>query len=134
VVVAGGGRPQLAAEPGLDALRRLGPVDDALLPGLYAGAEAFVLASRHEGFGLTALEAMACGTPVVAARAGALPETCGGAAVLVEPEGEPVEEALTALLRDPARRAALRDGGLARARAFTWERTASAVDAVLAAH
>ena len=59
-------------------------VDDALLPGLYAGAEAFALPSRYEGFGLPVLEAMAAGTPVLATTAGALPETCGGAARLVE--------------------------------------------------
>jgi glycosyltransferase involved in cell wall biosynthesis len=132
VVVAGGGRPQFAAETGLDALRLLGHVDDALLPGLYAGAAAFVLPSRHEGFGLTALEAMACGTPVVAARAGALPDTCGDAARLVEPEPEALRAALTGLLADDSERERLRAAGLARAAAFGWDRTATAVDTLLA--
>lgn len=132
VVVAGGGRPQFAAEAGLDALRLLGHVDDAHLPGLYAGAEAFVLPSLHEGFGLTVLEAMASGTPVLAARAGALPDTCGGAARLVEPEADAIAEALGALLADDGARAALRAAGLQRAAAFTWERTARAVDDLLA--
>jgi glycosyltransferase involved in cell wall biosynthesis len=61
VVVAGGHRPQFAREQGLEALRLLGHVDDALLPGLYAGAAAFALPSSYEGFGLPVLEAMAAG-------------------------------------------------------------------------
>jgi glycosyltransferase involved in cell wall biosynthesis len=131
VVVAGGGRPQFAPEAGLSGLRRLGRVDDALLPGLYAGAEAFVLPSLYEGFGLPVLEAMACGTPVVAAATGALPETCGGAARLAPPDGEAFRAALTALLADTAERARLRAAGLERARAFTWDRTAREIDALL---
>jgi glycosyltransferase involved in cell wall biosynthesis len=133
VVVAGGHRPQFAAEPGLDGLRLLGHVDDALLPGLYAGAEAFALPSRYEGFGLPVLEAMAAGTPVVAAATAALPDTCGGAARLVPPDGEAFATALTGLLGDRAERARLRSAGLERATAFTWERTARGVDAVVAA-
>jgi glycosyltransferase involved in cell wall biosynthesis len=132
VVVAGGDRPQFAREPGLDALRLLGPVADALLPGLYAGAEAFALPSHYEGFGLPVLEAMACGTPVVAADAAALPETCGGAARLVPPDGEAVRDALLGLLADGAERDRLRAAGLRRAAAFTWDSTARAVDAVMA--
>jgi glycosyltransferase involved in cell wall biosynthesis len=129
VVVAGGHRPQFAREQGLDGLRLLGRVDDALLPGLYAGAAAFALPSRYEGFGLPVLEAMAAGTPVVAANAGALPEVCGPAARLVEPEGDAFAAALREVLADPG---GLRERGLARAREFTWDHTARAVDAVVA--
>jgi len=132
LVVAGGHRPQLARERGLEALRLLGHVDDALLPGLYAGAEAFVLPSLYEGFGLPVLEAMAAGTPVVTTCAGALPETAGGAARLVDdPAG--IAPALTALLGDPAAREHLRQAGLARARELSWERTAREIDALLQA-
>jgi glycosyltransferase involved in cell wall biosynthesis len=131
LVVAGGHRPQFAAEQGLDGLRLLGHVDDALLPGLYAGADAFVLPSRYEGFGLPVLEAMAVGTPVVAAATGALPETCGGAAVLAEPEPEPLRAALLGLLADAPRRERLRTAGLERAARFSWDRAARATDALL---
>lgn len=129
VVVAGGSRPQFAGEQGLGALTHLGPVPEAELPGLYAGATAFVLPSLHEGFGLTALEAMACGTPVVASRRGALPETCGDAALLVEPEPEPLARALHELL--DGEHPALRERGIARAARFTWDRTARELHALL---
>jgi glycosyltransferase involved in cell wall biosynthesis len=131
VAVAGGHRPQFAAERGLGDLRLLGHVPDELLPGLYAGAEAFALPSHYEGFGLPVLEAMAAGTPVVAADAPALPETCGGAARLVAPDGEAFRAALVALLGDAAERERLRAAGLERAQRFTWDATARAVDAVL---
>jgi glycosyltransferase involved in cell wall biosynthesis len=131
VVVAGGHRPQFAAESGLDGLRLLGHVPDALLPGLYAGAEAFALPSLYEGFGLPVLEAMAAGTPVVAADAAALPETCGGAARLTPPDGDAVRAALQALLADDAERERLRAAGLERAAAFSWDATARGVDAAI---
>ena len=132
LVVAGGHRPQFAREHGLNGLRLLGAVPDALLPGLYAGAELFVLPSRYEGFGLPVLEAMAAGVPVVAAAAGALPETAGGAARLVPPEPEPLREALLALLADAGGREELVVAGRRRAAAFSWDRTAREVDEVLA--
>jgi glycosyltransferase involved in cell wall biosynthesis len=129
VVVAGGHRPQFAREPGLAALRHVGAVPDALLPGLYAGAEAFALPSLYEGFGLPLLEAMACGTPVVAADTTALPETAGGAARLAPPDG--VADAIAEVVGSPAERARLRTAGLARAAEFSWDRTAREVDAIL---
>jgi len=132
VTVAGGHRPQFAAEHGLNALRLLGHVDEALLPGLYAGAEAFALPSLYEGFGLPVLEAMASGTPVLTTTAGALPETCGGAARLVEDPAVFATE-LPVLLADAAERERLRAAGLARAAEFSWDRTAREIDALLVA-
>jgi glycosyltransferase involved in cell wall biosynthesis len=132
LVAAGGDRPQFRAEtgPARPAVRFLGHVPDARLPGLYAGALAFVLPSLHEGFGLTALEAMACGTPVVAARAGALPETCGDAARYADPrDPAAIADAIEAAIGDDALRAA----GPRRAATFTWERTVAGLDAVVRA-
>jgi glycosyltransferase involved in cell wall biosynthesis len=97
------------------------------LPGLYAGAEALVLPSRAEGFGLPVLEAMACGTPVVAARAPGLAEAAGDAGLLVEPgDAEGLARALRAVLEQPALRAGLTARGLARAAGFGWPATARA--------
>jgi glycosyltransferase involved in cell wall biosynthesis len=125
--VAGGRRPQFTAEAGLDGLTLLGHVPDEQLPGLYAGAEAFVLPSLYEGFGLPVLEAMASGTPVLASNNSALPETCGQAARLVE--ANEWTAAIEELLADPAEQQRLRQAGLERAAALTWGRTARAVDA-----
>jgi glycosyltransferase involved in cell wall biosynthesis len=130
LVAAGGGRPQFRQDAGASAVRALGHVPDEHLPGLYAGASAFVLPSWHEGFGLTCLEAMACGVPVVAARAGALPETCAQAARYADPfDHEDIADQVQAALGDDALRAA----GPARAARFTWDRTARELDALLRA-
>jgi glycosyltransferase involved in cell wall biosynthesis len=85
----------------------------------------------YEGFGLPVLEAMACGTPVVASDRTALPDTAGGAALLAPPDR--VAGAVRDLLGDHAERHRLRAAGLRRAAAFTWERTAREVDALLSA-
>jgi glycosyltransferase involved in cell wall biosynthesis len=107
-----------------DAVRVFGPAPDADLPALYGGALAFAFPSLWEGFGLPVLEAMAAGTPVVASNRGALPEITAGAALLAAPEPAPFAEALGTVLGDPALRERLRGAGLARAAAFSWERTA----------
>lgn len=115
-----------------DGPRPLGYVADAALPALYAGASAFVLPSLYEGFGLTCLEAMASGTPVVAADRGALPETCGGAALLVDPaDPEAIAAAVLAAIGEEHER--LARAGIERARAFGWDRTASDTDAAISA-
>jgi glycosyltransferase involved in cell wall biosynthesis len=127
LLAAGGGRPQFRAEDS-SAVRSLGHVPDEELPGLYAGALAFVLPSLYEGFGLPCLEAMASGTPVVASNRGALPETCGDAALLVDPtDPGAIADAVEAAIGDQA----LRERGRRRAAEFTWNRTVRELTAVL---
>jgi glycosyltransferase involved in cell wall biosynthesis len=121
VLLAGEGLARIFPRP----TRVLPEVDESQLPALYGCAEALLLPSRHEGFGLPALEAMAAGTPVLAASAGALPEVTGGAAELLDPEApEAWIAASTALAGDPLLRARWASAGRARARAYSWERCA----------
>ena len=104
----------------------IGYVEEPLLVSLYRGASAVIVPSLYEGFGMTALEAMACGAPVVASRTSGLEEACGDAALYVE-RPENVEEwvnALTAVTRDEDAAAALRRRGLERAAQYSWDRTA----------
>jgi glycosyltransferase involved in cell wall biosynthesis len=99
-------------------VRWLGEVGDEELARLYRGARCVAYVSLYEGFGLPVLEAMACGTPVVAARTGALEEVSGDAAVLVDPLDP---DAIAAGLNEALdRREDLRERGLERARAFDW--------------
>jgi glycosyltransferase involved in cell wall biosynthesis len=114
---------EAATRRGLDGrIEFKGHVSGEELAALYRGAACLVFPSRHEGFGLPVLEAMACGTPVVATRVGALPEVAGDAAILVEP-GNPVELA-GGIERALADRERLVAAGLERARQFTWAETA----------
>ena len=101
-------------------------LDPRDLARLYSGAALYVQPSLAEGFGLPPLEAMACGTPVLASDAGALPETLGVAAASLPPSvPEAWSAAITELLANPARREELVRAGFARVREFTFERTAS---------
>jgi glycosyltransferase involved in cell wall biosynthesis len=109
-----------------DAVVCLGSVTDRQLLALYRGAAALVYPSRYEGFGLPVLEAMACGTPVIASRAASIPEVLGDAGVLLDPDDEPGwAEAIAEVVNDEWRKGRMRKAGLARARSFTWARTAA---------
>jgi glycosyltransferase involved in cell wall biosynthesis len=102
-----------------------GFVPDEDLPTLYSGATCFVYPSFFEGFGLPPLEAMQCGTPVIAGDRTSLPEVVGDAAILVDPYSvEAIAAALEKVLADPRLRADLRQRGLERAKSFSWDRTA----------
>ncbi len=120
-----------------DGLVRPGYVPGELLPALYAGAAACLAPSWYEGFGLTAIEAMACGCPVAASTGGSLPEVTGDAALLAPPEDEAGwADALRRLASDEALRERLSTAGIERARSFTWracaERTLAAYRQALA--
>jgi glycosyltransferase involved in cell wall biosynthesis len=98
------------------------------MPAIYNGASVLVLPSHYEGFGLTALEAMACGTPTVVANRASLPEVVGEAGLLINPDDSAdIADAIRRVLYDADLRDRLRADGLARAATFTWRRTAETV-------
>ncbi len=119
-------RKQAEADlPGLPGrVVALRDVSEAELASLMAGADAFCLPSLFEGFGLPALEAMACGAPVVVSDRGALPEVVGDAGLVVDPEPDAVERGLRRVLTEPGLAERLSQAGAKRAAGFTWERTA----------
>ena len=115
----------LIHELGLDARVVLtGRVSEEDKLGLMQGATVYVTPSLYEGFGLSVLEAMACGIPVIAANRTSIPEVVGDAGLLVEPRVQQVAEAMRAVLTNEALRADLARRGLDRAQSFHWRRTA----------
>ena len=99
------------------------PLDD--LRALYAGCALFAFPSLYEGFGMSPLEAMVCGAPVVCSSASALPEAVGDAALLVDPrDPDGWVQAMTRMMDDAALREDLRRRGVLRAKAFSWEQSA----------
>ena len=135
LVIVGGAaqdRPdsaELVREAAADLPGQRGPVvllqdlpEDALAD-VIAGAAAFCLPSLMEGFGLTALEAMSCGVPVVVSDRGSLPEVVGDAGLVVAPTVDAVAGALAEVLADPGRAAELGAAARARALTFPWTRT-----------
>jgi len=119
-------------EPLLGLAEELGVVGDALflgrvpaahLPALYNDAELLVYPTLYEGFGLPALEAMACGLPVIASNTSSLPEVLGEAGLFVDATDErTLAEAIVRVLDDADLSARMRSLGLERARLFSWER------------
>ncbi len=117
----------LARRAGLlpDVLHLPGFIPDADLPLLYASAALFAFPSSYEGFGLPPLEAMACGTPVVAADATSLPEVVGEAGILAAPDDPAAwTEACRRILEDPGLATRLSEAGIAQAARFPWSSTA----------
>ncbi len=103
-----------------------GFVPEAELATLYSAAQMFVFPSHYEGFGLPVLEAMACGTPVVASRASSLPEVVGDAGLQVDPDdSEQLAAALELLALNPNVRDDMRRRGSERAAQFTWQAAAA---------
>jgi glycosyltransferase involved in cell wall biosynthesis len=114
-----------AASPIREDILLPGFVPDDLLPAVYSAAEALAFPSLYEGFGLPVLEAMACGTPVVASRASCLPEVAEGAALLIDPMNvESLTASLEQVLTDATIRARLIAGGRQRATEYSWRQAA----------
>ncbi|HUX77785.1 MAG TPA: glycosyltransferase family 1 protein, partial [Anaerolineae bacterium] len=112
-------------------VRFLHDVPDADLPAMYNAASLLATPSFYEGFGLPALEAMACGTPVVVADRASLPEVVGEAGLLVNPDDpDGIAQALARVLTEESLRARMQELGLAQAGCFTWERATRATLAV----
>jgi len=114
--------PALEPEAGLTWL---GAVPDAALPGLYSGALAALYPSLYEGFGLPVLEAMSCGTAVIASNDAAVAEVAGGAALTLDPADRRAwVEAMAGVVENADLREDLRGRSLARSRRFSWAATA----------
>jgi glycosyltransferase involved in cell wall biosynthesis len=109
-----------------DRLHLLYWVSNDNLPAIYNLASCFIYPSLYEAFGLAQLEAMACGCPVVAARAGAIPEVSGGAAMLFDPlDSEEMAGAILKTVTEDGIRKCLIEKGLQRAKQFSWDRCAA---------
>jgi glycosyltransferase involved in cell wall biosynthesis len=137
LVLTGNATPELLeaieAENVSSRVDFLGMVPEDKLPALYRGAEALILVSLYEGFGLPVLEAMACGVPVVTSNVTAMPEVAGDAALLVDPRSvEQMSRAIETIVRDTELRRQLVEKGISRAAYFPWQNTVQKVQELLA--
>jgi alpha-1,3-rhamnosyl/mannosyltransferase len=111
-----------ALERGTPGVRYIGYVPEEDLPGLFAGAQAFVYPSFYEGFGLPVAQALAAGIPVITSNGSALPEVTGGAAICVDPDRpEELAQAMEAVLSRPELAADLKLRGHVQAQRFQWK-------------
>jgi glycosyltransferase involved in cell wall biosynthesis len=116
----------------MDGVHFTGYAKQEHLPALYSGALGLIYPSLYEGFGLPPLEAMACGTPVIASNTTSLPEITGGAALLVDPlDEDAIAAAILRLVRDEELRSTLRTRSLERAAHMTWDASAAKTRKVL---
>jgi glycosyltransferase involved in cell wall biosynthesis len=114
-----------------DRVKLLGFIDDAQLARLYQAASVFLFPSFEEGFGIPVLEAMAAGVPVVTSNVSSMPEVGGEAALYIDPHSpSDIARKVVQAVEDSVLRAVLVEKGTARAREFTWRRTAEATLAV----
>lgn len=124
-----GGNGNIFADPNLAASTY---ITEENLPALYGGAMAYVTTSHYEGFGLPALEAMACGTPVIAPNTTSFPETVGDAGLFIDPNNcAEISIALQKIIDDPQLANKLRERGLQRIKNFTWDHTAAKTQSLL---
>ena len=128
VVVAGGFDARVfgaAHLPRLPFVRCVGYVSDAELRALYEHAALFVYPSLYEGFGIPAIEAMACGCPVIASNAASVPEVCGDAALYISPhDPQGLANALSRLMGDEKERERLAEAGQRWVQRYTWDESA----------
>lgn len=109
-----------------------GFIPEESLGAYYRGAVLTVMPSLYEGFGLPALESMACGTPVVVANTTSLPEVVGEAGILVDPYSpEAIAEGMTCILHSSSLQQTLKEKGLTQARQFSWDKAADKVKTIL---
>jgi len=117
---------RIEQSPCRERISVLGHVSNADLADWYARARIFAFPSLDEGFGMPVLEAMAAGAAVIASNRSALPEVCGDAALLVDPEDtDALARALQQVSGDPELEQSLRERGLRRAARFTWDKAAA---------
>ena len=118
-------RAMIAQEEGGSAIKILGYVPDEDIPALYSGARGLLFATLYEGFGIPAVEAFACGCPVIGANVGSVPEIVADAGLLADPRSEEaVASQIERLLTDDALHASLSAKGLERAGLFSWDKAA----------